>query len=452
MDIVRALSESSYKSQLLNVTFNFNKVGFLIDMIKKLNKIVNPESCPRVTCEYFMMSIFLPCIKNTIIGKPVIRELFIKGGSKEKWTKKFLIKKSYKNKKLYKKKFKNNKKKSTRKIKGGSRIQLQIIVSLFFLLMSLINTSLGQLQLDNESEYKKWKTNIIETRGEDTAVLKNYIGICSIDAYAVAGFFPIAEYKRVVELQLGVIAYDFNTFHPQGDIIPMREVQRLEVEEAVNISIDAYRIKIPNNTIIDAYKLYDLLLEGFSNRFINITPGSFIIGTFGYSVIGGGGHAANIIYTKTTDGDSLIEIVDLSSDEIISEELNPLQAIEYIKKNIKPNERIDIYFSEQQSLKNIPESFKNSINMEEIEESVGELSPFSELSMSDEIINNSYRDLQQELVRNNDTGDRVFLKRNMNNFLIKTYGSLEKAYPNLQGPVPKSIKTNYNKSLPIVYF
>lgn len=449
MDIVSALSNSSYNSKLLTVTFNFNKVGFLIDMIERLNEIVTPDSCPRITFEYFIMSIFLPCVKKTLIGKPMISELFIKGGKKGKKTKKIYSKNKRKNKNKNKTK---HKKKYTRKIKGGTRIQWQIVISFFFLLMSLLNSSLGQLQLENESEYKIWKRNLIETRGEDTAVLKNYLGICSIDAYAVAGFFPIAEYKRVVELQLGVVAYDFNKFHPQGDIIPMREIQRLEVEEAVNINIDAYRIKIPNNTIIDAYKLYELLIEGFSSRFINITPGSFIIGTFGYSVVGGGGHSANIIYTKTNGGDSLIEIVDLSSDEIITEELNPLQAIEYIKKNIKPNERIDIYFSKQQSLKNIPESFKNNINMEEIEESVGALSPFSELLTSDEIINNAYRDLQQELISNNDTGDRVFIKRKINNFLIKTYGSLEKAYPNLQGPLPKSIKTNYNEPLPIVYF
>jgi hypothetical protein len=38
--------------------------ALLIDMIERLDKIVTPDSCPRITSEYFMTSIFLPCVKK----------------------------------------------------------------------------------------------------------------------------------------------------------------------------------------------------------------------------------------------------------------------------------------------------------------------------------------------------------------------------------------------------
>lgn len=459
MDIISLLSNQTYNSKLLTVSFNFNKVGFLLDIKDRLDKIITPDSCPMITNEDFIFSLFLPSIKKTILGKPLIKTLLNSGGRKKTYTRKGKCKKRVK---PYKGKGKGKgktsikyykKRRLTRKIKGGNRLQWQVIISFFFLLMmSLLSSSSGQLQLNTEEDYTSWKRSLIATRGSDTKVFQNDLGICSMDAYAAAGFFPITQYNRLVELQLGVIAYNFNKHHPQGNMIGLRDVQKMEIEEAANINIDAYRINIPANTVVDAYKLHSILLEGFARRFGFIEPGSYIVGTAGYSVIGGGGgHAVNIVYMINTLGEPMIEIIDLSEDDI-SEQPNPLQAIEYIQSHIKPNGRMDIYFSKQQSLENIPSSFKESINMRELEESVSALSAFPVLPNADEIINNSYNEMKEELSMTTDSGDIIFLKREMNNFLIKTYGSLSAAYPVLQGPLPKTIKTSYKEPPATQYF
>ena len=453
MDIIKVLSEET--NNIFFINFNFNKIGFFIDMINRLPE-TKSDSCPNITYNDFIMSYFLPCVKKYILGKPKITT----GGKKGKYISKYSKRQTNKKRKCKSKS--KRQRKITKKIRGGNRLQWHIIISFFFLIMNLLNSSAGQLQLNSEREYKHWKQSLIETRHTD--VFQNDLGICNIDAYAAAGFFPIAQYKQLLELQLGLFAFNMYKYHPGFHKDENFDIQKLEIEEASNITIDAYRINIPKTILLDASKIYQLLLDGFLNRFEHIENNTYIIGTMSYQYIPEpnetpGSHEVNIIYSKNADGIPSLEIIDLSTNEIgtneITDEINPFQATEYIQKYVKPDGQINIYFSKQQSIKNIPTSFKDSINMVEIEQSLRIYTPFPELPPdADDIVYTAYMALQERIYKSEqDTMDILSIKTELNNFLIKTYGSLAAVYPYLQGPKLPTIKTYPKPSLKkITYF
>lgn len=335
-------------------------------------------------------------------------------------------------------------------------MQWHVIISFFFLIMSLLNSSAGQLQLNSERDYKAWKSSLIETR--NTNVFQNELGICSLDAQTAAGFFPISQYKSLVEIQLGFFAYNMYKYHP-GYSETSFDIQKFEIEEASNITIDAYRVNIPKDIQLNAYNIQQLLLDGFLTRFEHIENNAYIIGTMSYQYIQQdneqpGSHEVNIVYSKNVKGEPLLEIIDLSTDEI-TEDYEPLQASKYIQKYVKPGGQMNIYFSKQQSLKNIPTSFKNSINMVDIETNLRVYSPFPDLPPNAEdtvrtafiALKDRIHDPEQHIM------DMLDLKAEINNFLIKTYGSLSAVYPYLQEPKLPSIKTYPTNSLnTIEYF
>ena len=323
--------------------------------------------------------------------------------------------------------------------------------------MSLLSSTFGQLELTSKKEYKQWKQSLIETRGTD--VFSNDLGVCIVDVYAATGFFPITQYKAMVETQLGLFAYSLYKFLPDfhKDI---SFVQTLELENTANITVDYYRVKNDIN-------LKQQLLDRFSLRFSEVEDGfskveaSYIIGTMSYQYIpepdeSPGSHSVIIVYCKE---EHTLEIIDLN--ELALDEFNKFDT--YIKRHVNPRGIIEISFSKQQSVANLPTSFVKSIDMSAIHKSLRTITPFSQHSYdithsydaqhsyapphSYEVISDAYKKLQEE----NDINEILELKTKLNNFLIGLYGSLAVAYPLLQEPKFATIKT-YPKRPAVEYF
>ena len=68
MDIIKDLLQENGKFFYIN--FNFNKVGFLLDMLNLIEHKISPRSY--ISYNDFIMYYFIPCVKKYIIGNPIL--------------------------------------------------------------------------------------------------------------------------------------------------------------------------------------------------------------------------------------------------------------------------------------------------------------------------------------------------------------------------------------------